>query len=404
MSGIEGLWQVARREVTERGKSKAYVITTAILLLLVVAMVVVPQILGEETEQLALGVLGEDNDVIVDTAERLANADDASDGPQSVSIEVTQFQDRERAEEALEANEIEAVIVDGSEVIVERTGGFFGDSSLVGLLQRAAATVALEQIVTEQGETATSVIELMTTDTLMTTSLTDEGADDETRGVVAYAGLLLLYGAILLYGSWILTGITEEKTNRVVEVLLSTIRPWQLLGGKILGIGVLGISQFAGTVAAALIAVEVTGVFDLPTLDVGTATTLVLWFILGFLLFAVLFGAAGSLVSRSEEAQTVAFPMSMVAVVGFFLSITALGEPEGFAAVVGTFVPVTAPFVVPVRAALAAIPAWQYAASILLTLGFTVTMIFVGGRIYAGALLRYGGRVGIGEAWRGAAG
>ena len=403
MSGVEGLWQIARREVTQRGKSKAYVITTAILLLLVVALVVVPQLLGEETEQLSLGVLGENNDVIVETAERLANADDEADGPQSVSIEVTPFQDRSRAEEALEVNEVEAVLVDGSEVIVERTGGFFGDSSLVGLLQRAAATVALEQIVTEQGEAATSVIELMTMDTLVTTSLTEEGADDETRGVVAYAGLLLLYGAILLYGSWILTGITEEKTNRVVEVLLSTIRPWQLLGGKILGIGVLGISQFAGTVAAALIAVEVTGVFDLPTLDVGTATTLVLWFVLGFLLFAVLFGAAGSLVSRSEEAQTVAFPMSMVAVVGFFLSITALGEPEGVAAVVGTFVPVTAPFVVPVRAALAAIPAWQYAASILLTLGFTVAMVFVGGRIYAGALLRYGGRVGLREAWRGAA-
>ena len=403
MSRLEGLWQVARREVTQRGKSKAYVITTAILLLLVVALVVVPQILGEETEQVSLGVLGEDNKVILETAERLANADDDPDGPQSVSIEITEFEDRTRAEEALEANEVEAVLVDGSEVIVERTGGFFGDTSVVGLLQRAAATVALERIMTEQGETAANVIDLMTTDTLTTTSLTEEGADDETRGVVAYAGLLLLYGAILLYGSWILTGITEEKTNRVVEVLLSTIRPWQLLGGKILGIGVLGISQFAGTVAAALIAVEVTGVFELPTLDVGTATTLVLWFVLGFLLFAVLFGAAGSLVSRSEEAQTVAFPMSMVAVVGFFLSITALGDPEGVAAVVGTFVPVTAPFVVPVRAALAAIPAWQYAASILLTLGFTIAMVFVGGRIYAGALLRYGGRVGIREAWRGAA-
>ena len=402
MSGLEGLWQIARREVTQRGKSKAYVITTAILLLLVVALVVVPQVLGEETEQLSLGVLGENNDLIVDTAERLANADDESNGPQSVSIDVTSFQDRSRAEEALEANEVEAVLVDGNEVVVERTGGFFGDSSLVGLLQRASATVALEQIVTEQGETATDVIELMTTDTLLTTSLTEEGADDESRGVVAYAGLLLLYGAILLYGSWILTGITEEKTNRVVEVLLSTIGPWQLLGGKILGIGVLGISQFAGTVAAALIAVQLTGVFDLPSLDVATATTLVLWFVLGFLLFAVLFGAAGSLVSRSEEAQTVAFPMSMVAVIGFFVSITALGEPEGIAAVVGTFVPVTAPFVVPVRAALAAIPAWQYAASILLTLGFTVAMVFIGGRIYAGALLRYGGRVGIREAWRGA--
>ncbi len=402
MSGLQGLWQVARREVTQRGRSKAYLITTAILLLLVVAIVVLPQLFGEETEAFRLGALGDDNAEIVQTAERLANANDEPGGPASISIEVVEFDERERAIGALEANEVEAVIVDGGELIVERTGGFFGDASLVSLLQRAAATVALEEIVAQQGETAASVIDLMTSDTLTTTSLTPEDADDETRGVVAYAGLLLLYGAILLYGTWILTGITEEKTNRVVEVLLSTIKPWQLLGGKILGIGVLGISQFAGTVAAALIAVEVTGVFDLPALDVGTATTLVLWFILGFLLFAVLFGAAGALVSRSEDAQTVAFPMSMVAVVGFFLSITALGDPEGVAAIVGTFIPLTAPFVVPVRAALAAIPAWQYALSIVVTLGFTVAGVFVGGRIYAGALLRYGGRVGVRDAWRGA--
>ncbi len=401
MSGLQGLWQVARREVTERGRSKAYLITTVVLLLLVVALVVVPQLFEEQTERFQIGVLGDDNQDIIETAERLANANDEPESAQSVSIEVTPYDERDSAIEALEAKELEAVLVDGQEVIVERTGGFFGDSSLVSLLQRAAATVALEEIVAVQGETAASVIDLMTTDTLTMTSLTEEG-EDETRGVVAYAGLLLLYGAILLYGTWILTGITEEKTNRVVEVLLSTIRPWQLLGGKILGIGVLGITQFAGTVAAALIAVEVTGVFDLPTLDLGTATTLVLWFVLGFLLFAVLFGTAGSLVSRSEDAQTVAFPMSMVAVVGFFLSITALGDPEGIAAISGTFIPLTAPFVVPVRASLAAIPAWQYALSVALTLGFTIAMVFVGGRIYAGALLRYGGRVRVKEAWRGA--
>lgn len=403
MSGLSGLCQVARREITERGRSKAYVITTVVLLLLVVAIVVVPQLFGEETEKFQLGVLGDGNEEIIQTAEQLANANDEPDGPRSVTIEVTPYEDRDRAVGALEANDVEAVIVDGEELLVERAAGFFGESSLVGLLQRAAATVALEEIVAVQGEAATSVIDLMTTDTLTTTSLSEEGADDETRGVVAYAGLLLLYGAILLYGTWILTGITEEKTNRVVEVLLSTIRPWQLLGGKILGIGALGITQFAGTVAAALIAVDVTGVFDFPTLDVGAATTLVIWFMLGFLLFAVLFGAAGSLVSRSEDAQTVAFPMSMVAVVGFFLSMIALGDPEGVAALTGTFIPLTAPFVVPVRAALAAIPAWQYALSIVLTLGFTVAMVFVGGRIYAGALLRYGSRVGVREAWRGAA-
>lgn len=402
MRGLSGLWQVARREVSERGRSKAYLITTGVLLLLVVALVVVPQLIGDETQTYQLGVLGDGNDPIVQAAERLANANGQPGAPPSVAFEVTEFAGRDVAVSAVETGSVEAVLADGNEVIVQRTGGFFGDSSLLSLLQRAAATVALEDIVAKEGEAAANVIELMTSDSLTTTSLTEEGADQETRGAIAYAGLLLLYGAILLYGTWILTGITEEKTNRVVEVLLSTIRPWQLLGGKILGIGVLGIAQFAGTVAAALIAIQVTGVFDLPTLDITTASTLVLWFVLGFLMFSVMFGAAGSLVSRSEDAQTVAFPMSMVAVIGFFVSITSLGDPEGVAAVVGSFVPLTAPFVVPVRAALAAIPGWQYALSVLLTAAFIVAMVFVGGRIYSGALLRYGGRVGLREAWRGA--
>jgi ABC-2 type transport system permease protein len=403
MSGLAGLWQVALRELRERSRSKAYLITSAILLLLVVALVVVPQLFEDETDEFQLGVLGNGNAEIVEAAEDLANAADEPGAPPSVSIEVTGFEDRDAAVAAIEADEVEAVLVDGEELILERSSGLFGDSSLSGLLQRAAATVALEEIVAQEGETATDVIQLMTSDSLETTTLTEEDADDESRGVVAYAGLLFLYGAILLYGSWILTGITEEKTNRVVEVLLSTIRPWQLLGGKILGIGALGIAQFAGTVAAALVAVEITGVFDLPTLDLVTAVTLVVWFVIGFLLFAVMFGAAGSLVSRSEDAQTVAFPMSMVAVAGFFLSIISLSDPEGVVAVVGTFVPLTAPFVVPVRSALAAIPAWQYVAAVLLTIGTIVGMVFVGGRIYAGALLRYGGRVGLREAWRGAA-
>lgn len=403
MTGIAGLWQVALRELTERVRSKAYLITSAILLLLVVALVVVPQLFEEETDEMRLGVVGAGNSDIVQTAESLANANDEPGGIPSVSIEATEYSDRESAVAAMENDEIEAVLINGEELVLERAGGFFGESSIEDLLQRAAATVALEMVVAEEGETATDVIELMTSDTLETTTLTEEDPDDESRGVVAYAGLLLLYGAILLYGSWILTGITEEKTNRVVEVLLSTIRPWQLLGGKILGIGTLGIVQFAGTVAAALIAVELTGVFELPTLDFVTALTLVIWFVIGFLLFAVMFGAAGSLVSRSEDAQTVAFPMSMVAVAGFFLSIISLSDPEGVAAVVGTFIPLTAPFVVPVRSALAAIPVWQYVASVLLTLATIVSMVFVGGRIYAGALLRYGGRVGLREAWRGAA-
>jgi ABC-2 type transport system permease protein len=129
----------------------------------------------------------------------------------------------------------------------------------------------------------------------------------------------------------------------------------------------------------------------------------VLWFVLGFLLYAVLYGAAGSLVSRMEDAQNVAFPMSLIAVVGFFVAITTLSDPDGVAATIGTFFPLTAPFVVPVRAALDAIPVWQYAVSVVLTVGAIIGLVFVAGRIYAGGLLRYGGRVKVREAWRSAA-
>jgi ABC-2 type transport system permease protein len=403
MKGLGGLWQVALREIKVRGTSKAYLITTGVLLLLVVALVTIPQLFQDETDEFTIGLLGSGNTEIVEAAENLGNANDEPEATPSVAFDTVDFSDRDEAVAALEAEEVDAVLVDGEELIVERGGGFFGDSSVFGLLQQGAATVALDEIIAEEGQAAASVIELMTTDTLETTSLTEEDPGDESRGVVAYAGLLLLYGAILLYGTWILTGVTEEKTNRVVEVLLSSIRPWQLLGGKILGIGTLGITQFAGTVAAALIAIELTGVFDLPTLDAASAVTLVIWFILGFLLFAVMFGAAGSLVSRPEDAQSVAFPMTMVAVAGFFLSLVTLGDPEGVAAVVGTFIPLTAPFVVPVRSALEAIPIWQYASAVVLTIGLIILMVFIGGRIYAGGLLRFGTRVGLRDAWRSAA-
>jgi hypothetical protein len=126
------------------------------------------------------------------------------------------------------------------------------------------------------------------------------------------------------------------------------------------------------TIVAAVVALRVTGAYDLPPIELASVLNLLLWFVIGFLIFAVLFGAAGSLVSRSEDANTIAMPMSMSAVVGFFVSITALNDPDGPVAVVSTFIPLTAPFVVPVRTALEAIPAWQYIAALIICLASIV--------------------------------
>jgi ABC-2 type transport system permease protein len=401
MSSARTVWQIALREIREHGRSKSFLITTAITLLLVAALVTIPQLLVGGTTEYTVGSIGEGNEQIISAAEQLGNASDEPDAEPSVAFEVQPFDDRETAEAAVDSGDVDAVLIDGSEVIVESVGGF-GESAIVSLLQQGAASVQLEAVVAEGGEEAADVIEVMTSDPLETTTLTGQETGDETRGAVAYAGLLLLYLAVLIYGNWMLSGVTEEKSNRVVEVLLSSVKPWQILAGKIIGIGTLGIAQFAGTILVALLAVRLTGALELPSLDATLVFNLIVWFILGFLLFAVLYGAAGSLVSRMEDAQNVAFPMSMIAVAGFFVSIGALSDPDGTAAVIGTFIPFTAPFVVPVRAALEAIPAWQYIASVVITIATIVGLILVAGRIYAGGLLRFGTRVKLRDAWRSA--
>jgi ABC-2 type transport system permease protein len=402
VSPILTIWQVARREITERGKSRAYLVTSALTLLIVVGLVVAPSVFGGGTDEYTVGFVGSDNEPIVAAAVALGNVGDSPDEEPSVFIDTKTYENTDAAALALESGEVDAVLVEANEVIVENVGGF-GESPLVTLLQRGAASVELEILVAETGQAAADVVDLLTSDPLKTTTLTGQEAGNPSAGFVAYAGLMMLYIAILLYGTWILSGVTEEKSNRVVEVLLSSVKPWQLLAGKIGGIGVLGIGQFAVTITAAVVAIRVTGGLDLPAVSVLNIVNLIVWFVIGFLLYAMMFGAAGSLVSRMEDAQNVAFPMSMIAVAGFFVSLTALDNPDGVGAVIGSLIPVTAPFVVPVRAAFDAIPGWQYALSILIALGSIIGLTFVAGRIYSGALLRFGGRTKLKEAWRSAA-
>lgn len=402
MSGFGALRQVAMREIRERFRSKAYLITSLLTILLVLGLIGLPTLFGSDTDESTVGSIGQGNDEIVATAVELGNANDEPGDPPSIAIDLVAFADRTEALAALEDGEVDAVLVEAQEMVVETIGGF-GGSSLATGLQRAAGAVQIQAVIEERGQEASDIIEILTSDPLEITTLTEgDPAESESRTAIAYFGLLLLYMAVLLYGTWILTGVTEEKSNRVVEVLLSSVRPWQILGGKILGIGTLAIAQLLTTIVVAVVALRVTGAFDLPPIGITSVLNLLLWFVIGFLIFAVLFGAAGSLVSRTEDANAVAGPMSLAAVAGFFVSITALNDPDGVVAVVSTFIPLTAPFVVPVRTALMAIPPWQYVVSIVIALAAIGVFTVIAGRIYAGGVLRFGSRVGWREAWRSA--
>ncbi len=183
-------------------------------------------------------------------------------------------------------------------------------------------------------------------------------------------------------------------------MLLATVAPRHLLAGKVLGIGVLGLAQFVLTIGIAVTGIQVTGSLDLPELPIDSVVMLSVWFVLGYALFSIAYGAAGALATAAEDAQSSAMPLTLVAVVGFLASFQALEDPEGTLAIITTYIPVTAPFVVPLRVALAAIAWWEVMISILVAILTIAALVRFGGRVYAGGLLKTGGRVGWKDAFR----
>lgn len=393
-------WQAIRlvmgREIRERSRSGAFIVAVVMVLLFLTAGLVLPVIFAANDVHYEIGVVGEGNQGVIEASVALANYQGSE---VETTIEVIRFDSRSEAERAADTKQVDGVLIDGRELVVRGADGNSG-GDLETLLQRGARSAQIEGLVASgEGE----IVEILTSSPLGVRSLS--GADPEEnaqRSVIAFGGLMLLYMAVLLYGSLTLTGVTEEKTNRVVEVLLAAIEPWQLLAGKIIGIGLLGLAQFVGTVLIALLGIRITGAFDLPELPIDSVFILVLWFILGYALFAVAFGAAGALVSRAEDAQSVVAPISLVAVAGFFIAIQALDDPTSTLSAVTTFIPVTAPFVAPVRFAFGAIPLWEMAVSVGVMALTLVVLVRLAGRVYLGGLLRFGSKVGIREAFRSA--
>jgi ABC-2 type transport system permease protein len=400
MSSSQILWLVTRREVVERARSKAFIFGSLFTVLLLMAAVGFPFLLDGGAESYDVGVVGHNNDAVIAAALELGNADvEEGDEDAGVDIFTTPFESVAAAETALEDETIDIALVDGAELITPAGSGL-GGSDVESLLQRGAAAVRLDDA---SGEVARAA-EILSEDALEVRSLGDVTGDNEAqaRFLVAFGGAMLMYMAILSYGTWTLSGVTEEKTNRVVEVLLSTVQPWQLLAGKILGIGLLGLGQFVFTIAVALGAIRVTEVVELPTIPASTVPLLLLWFVLGFALYSVGMGAAGALVSRMEDAQSVAAPFTVMSIVGFFGSIMVANDPGGIVARVMTYFPPTAPFVAPVRNAFGAITWWEMGLSIALTMAAIVALVRLGGRVYSGGLLKFGTKVKWTEAFRSA--
>ena len=381
MSRWKAIRLVASREIVERGRSRGYALSLAFTVILMLVGFIIPALLVGNATNTKLAVVGESPAGLEEWLTLTADAYD-------LEVVLSTVPDRQAAEAALHDGSIDAALEVPADL-----------SSAGELIVLESAPAALQAVVNQSvvalraGPTASEVPEV--------SALAPPTDQDTTALIFANAGIILMFIGIFSYGSWVLTGVVEEKQSRVVEVVLSTVRPRDLLMGKVLGIGLLALAQLVILVAVGLVLSQILGRLVLPTTTVGAVVQLLTWFILGFAFYATTMGFLGALASRPEEASVASMPVTLTATTAYILSIVVVtGDPNGILAHVMTFIPPSAPMVVPLRTALGAIEPWEIAISMVLMVASIWLLFVVGARIYSGAVLQTGGRIKLRDAWR----
>lgn len=375
MSGLGPARLVAGREIRLRVVSRPFVIATLLFAVLVAGAAAASVAAGDQRAKLQVGLVNAPEGagtVVSDVADIVG-----------VDVVLQPFDDANAAEAALRRGEL-SLLVEGNAVVTERPVD--DDGTLSRLADGTARALGDEERVVG--------------DPLPVRALERADPNESRRGIAVGALVVLLMG-VLTYGGLITGAIVEEKVTRVVELLVSTIRPSQLLAGKVAGIGAAGLVQLSAVGgAAALAAVAVGG--SLPDGAAVTIPATLLWFALGFALYGSLYATAGALISRLEDAQSASFPVTVMILVVYFT--TSFATPDSALVRVLSFLPVTAPFAMLPRMAAGDAAVWEVVVSVALTTALVVLVLRAAGRVFRGGIVRRGPRMRLTEAWAAGAG
>jgi ABC-2 type transport system permease protein len=374
---------VAGREISTRIRDKGFLIGSGVLIVLILGMLVFQVAINSGGDSTKLGVVG-GSAAVTDALQAQGRALDTE-------VSVVDYDDEAAARRGVEDGDVDAALVSPSaaqpELLVEKSGG-----TAETLVQGAVQGMAVTQQLADAG------VQLQSPPQLAVVALDPDADADTEAAIVALVGVVVLYSLLILFGQFVAQGVVEEKSSRVVELLLAAMRPWQLLAGKVLGLGLLGLAQMLVIAVIGVAGALAFDVVELPGRLIGTVLTVVAWFVLGYAFYASVFAAAASLVSRQEDLASVITPASVLLVLGFVISIQAAQDPSGTLATVTSFVPGLSPLVMPVRQAAGAATWWEVVLAVALMLVSIAVIVRVGGRIYSGALLRTGGKIKLREA------
>jgi ABC-2 type transport system permease protein len=386
---------LVKREFLERARSKPFIITMSLIAVAILAIgPIVSRFAAGDEEATKIGLAGEEIPGIEQELQAQAILFE-------MEIGVERFPSRTDAEAALTEGEIAVVLVDRNEIVFHTDVS----SRLTALAHSAIDTSLKTEVLTDLGLSDGEIAAVVEPIPVEVTTLEEPDAQEDAKRGAAFAGAILLYVSIIMFGQFVAMGTVEEKQNRVVEVILSRVRPWQVLVGKVVGIGFLGLLQLVILAGAAYTSAQLA---DLPDIDVAAIglpiiASLFFWFILGYTFYAFLYAAVGSTVSRQEDLQGAIMIPIILIMPGYLLAIFAAEDPDALLPTIASWLPPWAPFVMPVRIAAGVVQPWEIVVAVVGTALGAVALVWIGSRVYSGALLRTGSKVKLREAWKAAA-
>lgn len=419
-------FHVARREYLIRVRGRAFIITTALIAVAVIAIMLVPTILGAAgvADPARIGVAVETDDLDTDPVATIQtlliaagnpNGEPGAGRDEDDRPEVTRVTDAAAAADDVRDEELDALLTitrdnEGS-LAFEYLGSASPTNQTRLLVTQAASALAIGDRLERSGISEEEVARIFEPPSFTAVPVDpDDARDADDFGgafILAYALVILTFMAILTYGNWVAQSVAEEKSGRVMELLITAATPRQLLTGKVLGTGAAGLSQYVVIIAALVIGLIASGPvaealgaagqapIQMPDLNPGMLVPFGAFFLFGFLLYATLYAAAGSMVSRIEDVQQAVGPLLFLSMAGYFASFAALNDPDAQWVGVLSFVPFFSPYLMPARMLLTTVSPAEVVIAIALLLMAVAAAIWLASRVYSAGVLMYGQKVGI---------
>lgn len=382
LNGARAVALVARREFTTQIAKKSFLISNIIILIAIVGGIIgISLFSGGDERKPMIGVVGDQS-----LSQTLVTTGDAIGTP----VDVTEVGDEPTARTEIQEGTLDLAVIPDDRgsvtVITEKEIS----ANLRVIVESSVAQQAQSNALTAAGVDPAQIATTTAAAGVTVETLDPPDPEQGQRIALSIAAVALLYMQIMLFGTYVAMGVVEEKSSRVVELLLSTLRPLQLLWGKVLGIGSVGLLQLAAYAVAGVGTGLATGLLTVTGTAIGVLIGTIGWFILGFAFFAVLYAAAGSMVSRQEDVNATAAPLVILIVAMFGIATSTVSNPEGTLSNVLSWIPPFSAILMPLRIAAGVATPFQIVGTILLMLSVTVFFSIIAAKIYQRSILRIG--------------